>query len=129
MLRGGTVGVATGDPGVDVPRTTCCWSGRVSQGPCRRRRSSTPLYGNMIAMKATIDNVGRLVIPRPLRECIGLAGGGTVEIDIDGAELRVRPVASGRLREEGELLLIARSGQAIDDADVRKLIDADRYRH
>jgi AbrB family looped-hinge helix DNA binding protein len=79
-------------------------------------------------MKATIDKVGRLVIPRPLRERIGLAGGGTVEIDIDGADLRIRPVAGSQLREEGDLLVIPRTGVAIDDTHVRELIDADRYR-
>lgn len=82
----------------------------------------------LIAMKATIDKVGRLVIPRPLRERIGLAGGGTVEIDIDGSDLRIRPVAGSRLREEGDLLVIPRAGIAIDDTRVRELIDADRYR-
>lgn len=82
----------------------------------------------LIAMKVTIDKVGRLVIPRPLRERIGLAGGGTVEIDIDGADLRIRPVAGSRLREEGDLLVIPRTGVAIDDTRVRELIDADRYR-
>lgn len=82
----------------------------------------------LITMKATIDKVGRLVIPRPLRERIGLAGGGTVEIDIDGSDLRIRPVAGSRLREEGDLLVIPRAGVAIDDACVSELIDADRYR-
>jgi len=82
----------------------------------------------LIAMKATIDKVGRLVIPRPLRERIGLAGGGTVEIDIDGSDLRIRPVAGSRLREEGDLLVIPRAGIAIDDTRVHELIDADRYR-
>lgn len=78
-------------------------------------------------MKATVDKAGRLVIPRPLRERIGLGGGGTVEIDIDGSGLRVRPVVSKDLREEGDALVIPRSGIAIDDTVVRELIDA--YRH
>jgi AbrB family looped-hinge helix DNA binding protein len=56
-------------------------------------------YGN--SMKVTIDQVGRLLIPRSLRERIGLAGGGAVEIDIDGADLRIRPIAGSRLQEEG----------------------------
>jgi AbrB family looped-hinge helix DNA binding protein len=82
----------------------------------------------LIAMKVNIDKVGRLVIPRPLRERIGLAGGGTVEIDIDGSDLRIRPVAGSRLREEGDLLVIPRAGVTIDDTRVNELIDADRYR-
>ncbi len=79
-------------------------------------------------MKVTLDKAGRLVISRPLREHIGLAGGGTVEIDIDGSGLRIRPVAGSRLGEEGDLLVIPRTGASIDDTHVRELIDADRYR-
>ena len=82
----------------------------------------------IVTMKVTVDKVGRLVIPRPLRERIGLASGGTVEIDIEGSGLRIRPVAGDRLREEGDLLDIPRTGVAIDDTHVRKLIDNDRYR-
>jgi AbrB family looped-hinge helix DNA binding protein len=79
-------------------------------------------------MRATIDKAGRLVIPRPLRERIGLGGGGTVEIDIDGSGLRIRPVAGDRLREDGDLWVIPRTGARVDDATVREWIDADRYR-
>lgn len=85
-------------------------------------------YGMINPMKATIDKVGRLVIPRPLRERIGLGGGGTVEIDIEGSGLRIRPVVGEGLREEGDLLVIPRTGVPIDDTVVGELIDADRYR-
>lgn len=79
-------------------------------------------------MKVTIDKVGRLVIPRPLRERIGLAGGGTVEIEIEGSGLRIRPVVGKQLREKGDLLVIPLTGVPIDDTVIRELIDADRYR-
>lgn len=81
-----------------------------------------------LTMKVNVDKVGRMVIPRPLRERIGLTGGGTVEIDIEGTGLRVRPVAGEQLREEGDLLIIPRTGASIDDTFVQDLIDADRYR-
>ena len=57
-------------------------------------------------MKATIDKAGRLVIPRSLRDRIGLAGGGEVEIELDGAAIRIEPVAGRGLREDGGLLFI-----------------------
>ena len=79
-------------------------------------------------MKATIDEAGRLVVPRPLRDRIGLDGGGAVGIEIDGAGLRIRPVVGDRLREEGDLWVIPRTGASIDDTTVRELIDAKRYR-
>jgi AbrB family looped-hinge helix DNA binding protein len=79
-------------------------------------------------MRATIDKAGRLVIPRTLRDRIGLGSGGVVEIDIDGSGLRISPVVGDRLREEGDLWVIPRTGVPIDDATVHELIDADRYR-
>ncbi|MBI2777739.1 MAG: hypothetical protein HYX57_10830 [Chloroflexi bacterium] len=42
-------------------------------------------------MKTTIDKAGRLVIPRLLRDRIGLGGGGEVELELDGAAIRQRP--------------------------------------
>ncbi len=78
-------------------------------------------------MKTTIDRAGRLVIPRSLRDRIGLAGGGEVEIQLDGAAIRIEPVAGTRLREDGDLLVIPTSGTLIDGTLVRELIDADRH--
>ncbi|HXH21092.1 MAG TPA: AbrB/MazE/SpoVT family DNA-binding domain-containing protein [Dehalococcoidia bacterium] len=78
-------------------------------------------------MKGTIDKAGRLVIPRALRNRIGLAAGGEVEIEIEGAGIRIQPVAGGQLREEGGLLVISAAGELIDDAHVRELMDADRH--
>ena len=78
-------------------------------------------------MRTTIDKAGRLVIPRAIRNRIGLAGGGKVEIEIDGAAIRIEPVAGSELREDAGLLIIPAIGTSIDDALVRELIDGDRY--
>jgi len=79
-------------------------------------------------MRTTIDKAGRLVVPRSLRSAVGLAGGGPVEVELDGAGIRIEPVAGRELREEEGLLLIPKSGVAIDDTIVRELVDADRRR-
>lgn len=78
-------------------------------------------------MKTTIDRAGRLVIPRSLRERIGLADGGEVELELDGASVRIEPVAGRDLKEEGGLLVIPAAGTPITEAAVRELIDADRH--
>jgi AbrB family looped-hinge helix DNA binding protein len=78
-------------------------------------------------MRSTIDSAGRLVIPRVLRERIGLEGGGHVEIELDGAGVRIQPVSGSELREEGGLLLIPATGTSITGESVRELIDADRH--
>ena len=78
-------------------------------------------------MRTTIDTAGRLVIPRSLRNRIGLDGGGEVEIELDGAAIRIEPVAGTQLREDDGLLVIPATGTSIDDTLVRELIDADRH--
>jgi hypothetical protein len=50
-----------------------------------------------------------------------------VEIELDGAALRIEPVSGDELREEDGLLVIPAAGTSIDDASVRDLLDADRH--
>ena len=78
-------------------------------------------------MRTTIDRAGRVVIPISLRDRIGLACGGEVEIALDGAAIRIEPVAGTALREVGGLLIIPAAGTPLDIALVRELIDADRH--
>jgi AbrB family looped-hinge helix DNA binding protein len=76
-------------------------------------------------MKATIDKAGRLVIPKRLRDHIGLRP-GEVEVTVDGAALRVEPPAGEALDERDGRLVIPPTGLRIDDDLVRTLRDADR---
>lgn len=76
-------------------------------------------------MRATIDHAGRLVVPKPLRERLGLRP-GPVEVEADGADLRVRVVAEDSLAEEDGWLVIPASGATLTDDDVGALRDADQ---
>lgn len=76
-------------------------------------------------MRATIDQAGRLVIPKPLRDHLGLQS-GAVEVVADGAALRVEVVADDALDEREGRLVVPASGALIDDDLVRFLRDADR---
>ena len=78
-------------------------------------------------MRTTIDKAGRLVIPRQLRERVGLSGGGEVEVSLDGAAIRIEPLADSALRERDGLLVIPAAGTPIDSAMISELIDADRH--
>jgi AbrB family looped-hinge helix DNA binding protein len=81
----------------------------------------------MHTMRTTIDSAGRLVIPRSLRQRIGLVSGGEVEVELDGAGVRIAPVVGTGLRQDDGLLLIPRTGTPVDDSLIRDLIDADRH--
>lgn len=78
-------------------------------------------------MRTTIDKAGRLVIPRQLRDRIGLAEGGEVELALDGAGVRIEPISGRDLKEVGDLLVIPATGTPVTGAAVRELIDADRH--
>lgn len=53
-------------------------------------------------MKTTIDQAGRIVVPKALREALSLAGGETVELTVRDGRLEVEPVsASMRLESRG----------------------------
>ena len=76
-------------------------------------------------MRTTIDAAGRLVIPKVLRDRLGLRA-GEVDVVADGAALRVEPIAGSSLEVRGRRLVIPRSGVVIGDDDVRSLRDADQ---
>ena len=66
-----------------------------------------------------------MVIPRALRDEVGLRA-GDVEVVVEGAGVRIEPVAGDELVEVNGRLAIPASGVRIDDELVRELIDADR---
>jgi AbrB family looped-hinge helix DNA binding protein len=75
-------------------------------------------------MQATIDQAGRLVIPKQLRDQVGLRP-GEVEVTVRGTGLRVEPlVGEDSLAERDGRLVIPATGSQIDDDLVRSLRDA-----
>lgn len=77
-------------------------------------------------MRVTIDAVGRVVIPKPLRVALGLGPDTELELVPDGAGLRLDPVQP-RVRQveehEGFPLLGFVQGPVLTDDDVRQLRD------
>jgi AbrB family looped-hinge helix DNA binding protein len=77
-------------------------------------------------MKAKVDAVGRIVLPKPLRDALGLTPGSIVDVSRYGSGLQVSP--AGRLarlvQEDGALVVTGAT--TIDDEDVFGLIDSGR---
>lgn len=76
-------------------------------------------------MRSTIDKAGRLVIPKSLRDSLGLVA-GEVEIVPDGAGLHIEPLAGDRLEDEDGLLVIPAADVTVNDDLIRTLRDADQ---
>lgn len=77
-------------------------------------------------METSIDSVGRIVVPKPLREALGLIPGSKVGISRYGAGLQLLPAGrTARLVDESGVL-VATAETTIDDDDVFGLIDAGR---
>ena len=77
-------------------------------------------------MEVTLDAVGRIVIPKPLRDALGLVAGSTVDVSRYGAGLQILPSGrTARLVEESRRL-VATGSSEIDDEVVFGLIDAGR---
>lgn len=77
-------------------------------------------------MKTSIDAVGRIVVPKPLRDALGLTPGTTVDISRYGAGLQLLPAGrTARLVDERGAL-VATGDTEIDDEIVFELIDSSR---
>jgi AbrB family looped-hinge helix DNA binding protein len=77
-------------------------------------------------MRATIDRAGRLVIPKPLRDSLGVLP-GEVNVVREGTGIRIEPIASEEIEEDsGGRLVIGASGIPVDDDMVRALRDSDQ---
>jgi len=79
-----------------------------------------------LRVEATIDSVGRLVLPKALRDRLGFTPGTVVDITQDGDGLHVAVGGRTARLERRDGVLIATSDIPIDDRDVFSLLEAVR---
>ena len=77
-------------------------------------------------MKATVDAVGRIVVPKSFRDALGLHPGATVDISRYGAGLHLVPTGRTAQLVDEDGVLVASGDTAIDDEIVFGLIDSGR---
>ncbi|MDR0365731.1 MAG: AbrB/MazE/SpoVT family DNA-binding domain-containing protein [Bifidobacteriaceae bacterium] len=75
-------------------------------------------------MRTTIDLAGRLVVPKSLRDKVGLVP-GPVEVTLDGASVRIESPATAPVERDGHLLLPS-TGQVTTVDAIRELRLADQ---
>lgn len=78
-------------------------------------------------MKAVIDSAGRVLLPKQLRDSLGLQPGTTVDISPYGAGVQLTPGGrTARLERETGGRLVARADTEVTDEMVFALIDSAR---
>ena len=77
-------------------------------------------------MKATIDGLGRLVVPKPLREALGLTPGTVVDLSRYGTGLQLVPAGGTARIVETDEGPVAESSTEVTDEVVFGLLDAAR---
>ncbi len=98
-------------------------------------RASTPIifpnweYIGTGIMKVTMDRVGRVVVPKWIREQLGLDANTEFDLEVEGSGIRLQPrqTTARQIKEvDGWPVLAAVPGKKLTDADVQGLRDADQ---
>ena len=80
-----------------------------------------PESGSFDAMRTTIDGGGRIVVPKSIRDELGLAPGNEVDIEFDGYAVRVVPVTPPEpliVDEQGFLVISPDDHNPVTDDDI-----------
>lgn len=83
--------------------------------------STGTAYGisNAMSYTITMDNSGRLVIPKAIREQLNLAGGGHLRADVAAGRIELTPVGDesrDTLIGKGGITVLKRKGTSVDAA-------------
>ncbi len=80
-------------------------------------------------MKARIDKAGRLVLPKPIRDELGLAAGQEIDVRVEAGKAIIEPrVVSWHVERRGRLSVLVPDGPVpqLTDADVRDELERGR---
>ena len=80
-------------------------------------------------MRVTLDRAGRIVVPKRLRDRLGLQPGTQLDAEVEGGRLVATPVGPQvKLVEEGGRLVaqVSDPGPGLTIEDIRRLVEEDR---
>ena len=86
-----------------------------------------PFYPPEMSAKVTIDQAGRVVIPKPLRDELRLAPGDTLDLEVDGERMTLRPVHSGSALRKKQGIWVFHSGKKITSAETEQALENLRH--
>lgn len=73
-------------------------------------------------MRATLDNAGRIVLPKPLRDELHLLPGDAVEIESSGEDITLRPVRGQAQLRKKHGIWVYRAGEPLSASTVENTI-------
>jgi AbrB family looped-hinge helix DNA binding protein len=71
----------------------------------------------------TIDNAGRVVIPKTLRDELRLAPGDTLALESDGERVTLRPVRSTSALRKEQGIWVFRSGRKLTAGETDQVLE------
>ncbi|MBJ7481924.1 MULTISPECIES: AbrB/MazE/SpoVT family DNA-binding domain-containing protein [Mycobacteriales] len=78
-------------------------------------------------MEAVIDSGGRIVLPKQLRDALGLTPGSRVDVSAYGGGLQITPGGrTARVERDANGRLVARADTEVSDEMMFALIDSGR---
>lgn len=78
-------------------------------------------------MEVTVDKLGRIVVPKPLRDALGIEPGAKLDVGLYGRGLQVTPHGrTARLVRGDDGHVVAESATTFDDDTLFRLIDEGR---
>ena len=75
-------------------------------------------------METTIDQVGRIVVPKQMRDKLGLVAGSKVDVSLYGDGIHLSPAGRTARLERRDGRLVAVADTVVTDEDVFGLIDS-----
>ena len=77
----------------------------------------------------TLDKVGRLELPKALREELNLSPGDRLDVTVEGDNLTLRPRRPNPLLRRERGVWVLRTGEPLSQAEARELLQGIREGH
>jgi AbrB family looped-hinge helix DNA binding protein len=76
----------------------------------------------MVLMKVTIDKAGRIVVPKPVRDALGLDPGDELELESTAARITITPVHDTMPLRQESGVWVYRSGKPLSAGVVEETL-------